>query len=141
MGASALLQAKLGHTSDPILTPCFSESPFLLNPEVYGEEVTLGLPVGHHCGLRASGLLDAAGRKGTPPHTHTFSPGLVLVLLAPLRPHPLVCPRSGVLDSSSLDRPSWMKLAQVALVSGALCSAASQAGRGQAHFQHQLMFG
>ena len=46
-----------------------------------------------------------------------------------------------MLDSSSLDKPSWMELAQIALVSGALRSAASQAGRGQAHFQHQLMFG
>lgn len=46
-----------------------------------------------------------------------------------------------MLDSSSLDKPSWMELAQVTLVSGALCFAASQAGRGQAHFQHQLIFG
>lgn len=67
-----------------------SKSHFLIKAEACGGDVALGMPVGR------------CSRLGTAPR----SPGLVLVLLAPLRPHLWICPGNAVLCSCRLDAPS-----------------------------------
>lgn len=66
--------------------------------------MTSELPVGHHCSLRAVGFWMLLAERESP----HISPGLVLVLLARLEPLSLGLSQGGVLDSSSLDKPSWM---------------------------------